>query len=75
MFYYTNYPIEVFPGMWRTLVVTLLPVSIVVHWPAQALLGRLDAWAWAAAGSSLVIWLAVVWFWDRQLKHYASAGG
>jgi len=75
MFYYANYPLEVYPVMWRNLFVTLLPFSIVVHWPAQALLGRLDAWAWVAAGSTLVIWLTVVWFWDRQLKHYASAGG
>jgi ABC-2 type transport system permease protein len=75
MFYYTNYPLEVYPAIWRNIFITLLPFSIVVHWPAQALLGRLDISAWVAAGATLAIWLVVVWFWDRQLEHYASAGG
>jgi ABC-2 type transport system permease protein len=75
MFYYTNYPLEVYPTMMRNIFVTLLPFSIVVHWPAQALLGRLDAWAWVAAGATLALWLLVVWFWERQLKQYVSAGG
>ncbi len=75
MFYYTGRPLDVYPLFWRTLFITVLPFSVAVHWPAQALLGRLDLSAWIAAGATLIIWLGVLWFWGRQLKQYTSAGG
>ncbi len=75
MFFFGYYPLDVYPLVWRTLFITVLPFSVAVYWPAQALLGRLDLSAWVAAGATLTIWVGVIWFWDRQLKQYTSAGG
>jgi ABC-2 type transport system permease protein len=70
-----EYPQEVFPLALRTVLVTVLPLSVATYWPAQALLGRVNAVAWIALAGAVALTVVVVRLWGRQLRHYASAGG
>jgi ABC-2 type transport system permease protein len=70
-----EFPLNIYPLALRTIFVTALPFSVAVHWPAQALLGRLDPAAWLAFGAALVLWMLSYVFWRSQMKRYTSGGG
>lgn len=68
-------PLEVYPALMRTVLSTVLPLSVATHWPAQALLGRVTPAAWIACAGAVAGWLLVRRAWANQLRRYASAGG
>jgi ABC-2 type transport system permease protein len=68
-------PLEVYPPLVRTVLSTLLPLSVATHWPVQTLLGRVTPVAGTACGGAVAVWLLVRCAWARQLRRYASAGG
>jgi ABC-2 type transport system permease protein len=72
---FSDFPLNVYPLALRTVFVTVLPFSIAIHWPAQALLGRLEPGAWIAFCATVAAWALSYMFWLSQMKRYSSGGG
>jgi ABC-2 type transport system permease protein len=69
-----RWPIEVFPGVWRTVFTFAIPIAIMTTYPAQALLGKLDArTALATLGGSLVLLIVSRAVWRTAIRSYTSA--
>jgi ABC-2 type transport system permease protein len=69
-----RFPVGVFPAMLRFALTFLLPVAFMTTFPAQAVLGNLDALT-MIAGILLAATLFVLsaWFWRRAVLSYSSA--
>ncbi len=69
-----KYPLDVLGKLARPIVLTILPVMVMVNFPAQAFFGRLE-WYWYFYSFAL----AGVWLWGSRkfflfaLRHYSSA--
>jgi ABC-2 type transport system permease protein len=69
-----RWPVQVFRGVWRFVFTFVLPVAVMTTYPAEALLGRLDAHtALAAAGGALVLAVVSRLVWRLAIRNYTSA--
>ena len=72
----SRYPIDIFSGWTRIVLVFIAPVLITTNVPSQAFIGNMNlslaAWLFIAAGGLLVC-SRLVWNWGLQA--YTSAGG
>jgi ABC-2 type transport system permease protein len=74
------YPVSVFPRGVAYLLTFLLPLAFAAFFPAAVLLGRTEdlfvpLWlAIASPAVGLLLYVAAVVFFHRQLRHYASPG-
>lgn len=69
-----RYPVSFYRGAVRALLTFVVPVAYLASFPAEALLGRVDAGRLpigiALAGGALAF---ARWWWRRALRHYSSA--
>jgi ABC-2 type transport system permease protein len=69
-----RWPIEVFPGVWRTVFTFAIPIAIMTTYPARALLGTLDArTALATLAGSVVLLIVSRAVWRTAIRSYTSA--
>jgi ABC-2 type transport system permease protein len=69
-----RWPIDVFPGVWRTVFTFAIPVAIMTTYPARALLGTLHArTALATLGGSIVLLVVSRAVWRTAIRSYTSA--
>jgi ABC-2 type transport system permease protein len=71
---YTGRPHGIFTGWVRRVLVSLLPFSLIVSYPAALLFGQ-RAWPIVAqvAGVTAAVFLIMVCFWSRGVRAYGSA--
>lgn len=69
------YPGTIFSKALQNFLTYVLSIGLIAFVPASALLGREGWGALWALGSAVVIMLAAIFFWNRMLKNYTSAGG
>lgn len=69
-----RWPIDVFTGAARFLLVALVPVALITSFPADALRGTWSLQTLAVAGTVSLVFLAGSrWAWKRSLANYTSA--
>jgi ABC-2 type transport system permease protein len=69
-----RWPVSVFRGFWRLLFTVVIPLALMTTFPAEALLGRLPAWAAAASLlGTLAFAAAARAVWTRAIGRYTSA--
>jgi len=69
-----RWPVQVFPGAWRTVFTFVIPVAIMTTYPAMALLGTIDATqALATAGGAFALLAISRWVWRIAIRNYTSA--
>lgn len=71
----SQYPKEIFPKTIQTIFVTAVPFMIMVYYPTQVLLDRIDNSIFYAFIATIVFLLTSIAFWNSCLKKYTSAGG
>jgi ABC-2 type transport system permease protein len=71
----SQYPKEIFPKVVQTVFVTAVPFMVMVYFPTQILLARVDITIIYAIITSFVFLVGSIAFWNRCLKKYNSAGG
>lgn len=76
VFDFARWPVGLFKGGWRLLFTFVIPLGLMTTYPAEALLGSLDARTalLSAAGSLVFAGLARL-VWTRAIGKYTSAGG
>lgn len=69
-----RFPTEIFSNFLQILFTFVLPVAVIIAFPAKVLLGLLNPLGiiYAFALSSTLVFLAIK-FWNASLKHYSSA--
>lgn len=72
---FAEFPLEIYSGIIRLALMTVIPLSVFVYFPTQALLGRLPLMAYLSIPISLLFFLLSIFIWNNQLKNYRSAGG
>ncbi len=71
-----RWPSSVFRGALSVIFTFVIPLAVMTTFPAQALLGRLDALHLVSALVGAGLFAAVARFaWTRSIVHYTSAGG
>jgi ABC-2 type transport system permease protein len=71
-----RWPVTVFRGVVRFLFTFVLPLALMTTYPAEALLGRLEATTLAGAVSGAVVAFVLSRaFWTASVGRYTSAGG
>ncbi len=69
-----RFPTDIYRGAVRFLVVFVIPVVLLITFPAKALLGRLSAWqVGLSLSTSLILSFLSLKFWYWSLKRYSSA--
>lgn len=69
-----RWPVSVFRGLWRVVFTFIIPVAVMTTFPAEALLGRLDAArALGTAGGALALVLLSRVVWRIAIRSYTSA--
>jgi ABC-2 type transport system permease protein len=75
-----QYPLDVYAGWFRALMLFVVPIGCVDYLPITAVLGRpniVGAPAWLCAASPLVGWAFLgvsLWVWGFGVRRYASTG-
>jgi ABC-2 type transport system permease protein len=72
---FAEFPIEIYSRFLRFVLITIIPFSIWVYFPTQALLGRLPLIAYLSLLFGLLFFGLSIIIWNNQLKKYRSAGG
>lgn len=68
------YPVSFFKGIIRAVLTVAVPVAFATTFPAQALLGTIDAWVLPSAIVLTIFALLVThWLWNFAANHYSSA--
>lgn len=70
-----KYPLSIFPKALQAVTAFVIPVGMIGFFPASALLGRLDAKAFAALIPCIIFMLAGVWLYNGMVKLYEGVGG
>jgi len=74
LMYTARFPTEIFGEPLRLIFTLVLPITVIVAFPAKAFLGILDwKWIWFAFALSSVLVFSSLKFWSASLKHYSSA--
>jgi ABC-2 type transport system permease protein len=69
-----RFPVSTFQGILRILLTVIVPIAFITTFPAQAVLGRLDALTLAgAAVMGAAMFGFSVWFWRYAVRSYSSA--
>ena len=69
-----RWPVDVFRGAWRILFTYIIPVAVMTTFPAEALLGRIDAkTALATIGGAIALLLGSRLVWRFAIRNYTSA--
>ena len=69
-----RFPVSTFPGLVRILLTFVLPIAFMTTFPAQAVLGRLDAaMTIVAVMLAGLLFAFSAWFWRRAVLSYSSA--
>lgn len=69
-----RFPVNTFPGMIRLVLTFVVPVAFITTFPAQAVLGRLDApTVLAALAFGLALFAGSAGFWRYAIRNYSSA--
>lgn len=72
----SQYPLTIYPGWLRTLLLSILPVGFINYIPIRFLLGKGGSW-WSLAASPVAAaaaFLVAYSFWSLGHRHYHSAG-
>jgi ABC-2 type transport system permease protein len=75
-----QYPLDVYAGWFRNVMLFVVPIGCVSYLPLTAVLGRpnsVGAPAWVCAASPLVGWAFLglsLWVWGFGVRRYASTG-
>jgi len=72
---YASYPGSIYGKKLSIVFSTVVPLLIVAHYPASALLGFAMNGILIAIVSVCVLVTVSIWFWYRTLRKYSSAGG
>lgn len=69
-----KFPIDIFKGFFRTILIYLVPVAYIATFPVEALLGRVG-WERIIPAIFLAVGTFALshWFWNFSLRHYSSA--
>jgi ABC-2 type transport system permease protein len=69
-----RWPVHVFPGAWRFIFTFIIPVAIMTTFPAEAMLGKIDArTALATLGGCLALLIVSRMVWRTAIRSYTSA--
>jgi ABC-2 type transport system permease protein len=69
-----RWPVDVFQGVWRFVFTFVIPIAVMTTFPAEALLGRLDArTALGTAGGTLLLVALSRLVWRTAIRSYTSA--
>jgi ABC-2 type transport system permease protein len=69
-------PIDLYIDPLKFILTFIIPLGIMITFPAKGLIGILDFFSiLVALGLGISIFLASLMFWKGSLKHYQSAGG
>lgn len=77
---YGNYPFRIFPTMLQQVLTFALPVAFVAYLPASVLLERTGGLhvspllGWGAPVVGITLFALALRIWNRQSRHYQSAG-
>ncbi len=69
-----RFPVSTFQGVLRVMLTLVIPIAFITTFPAQAILGRLDAVTFVASvvmGFGMFVFSA--WFWRFAIRQYSSA--
>lgn len=69
------YPKSIFSKSFQSILTYIIPISLLASYPASALLGKVDGNVVFALLSSVVFFVAGLWFYFKTVKNYTSAGG
>jgi len=69
-----RFPTDIYRGFMRFLITFVIPVVLLITFPAKALLGLIQPWqVGISLGISLVLSVLSLKFWYYSLRHYSSA--
>lgn len=69
-----RFPPEIFSPKLKVVFTYVVPIFIIIAYPAKALLGHISPlWAVVAMVYSIIFVRMALWMWNRNLKHYSSA--
>ncbi len=69
------YPRSIFSKMFQSIITWILPISLLGSFPASALLGKPVTGALGAVLCAVVFLIVGLWFYNRMVRNYTSAGG
>ena len=69
------YPRSIFSKAFQSIITWILPISLLGSFPASALLGKSVTGALGAVLYSVAFLIAGLWFYNRMVRNYTSAGG
>lgn len=72
---FSEYPLEIYSGFLKTLFITFVPVTILVYYPTQVILNRMDIKMLYASSGVFMFYALSLTLWSSVLKKYTSAGG
>lgn len=72
---FAEYPLEIYSGFMKTLFITFIPITIIVYYPTQIILNRMDIRILYASSGVFIFYGLSLLFWGTVLKKYTSAGG
>lgn len=75
LFNFGGYPLEIFPQVIKTVLLTALPFMVFAYFPSQVLLSRADMAILPGAILCFALFGFSLWLWELKLKKYTSAGG
>lgn len=69
-----KYPLDIYRGVLKTILVFFLPIAVMVTFPTKFLLGRLTLpfMLWSLSAGIILLYTSHV-FWNFALRHYSSA--
>lgn len=74
IFYYIEYPLEIYPKGFRALISTILPFGIVAYIPARIIIRGFDLGLFSLYMGVFVFYLLVnLFIWNKGTKAYSSA--
>lgn len=77
---FAGYPLDIFPGFIRDILVFVVPFAFVNYFPAIHLLGKDASMAWWPGVYAMppllgvLLFSLVYWFWRRSVRAYSSTG-
>jgi ABC-2 type transport system permease protein len=69
------YPLSIFSKPFRFIISFIIPVAMVGFFPASALLSRPAPESLISAAVSILFFMFGLYYWNRMLARYSSAGG
>ncbi len=70
-----EFPVNIFPKTFQTILITVVPFAVWVNIPANALLNRLDYTIFITFVFCVLFFYVSLKIWNRCIKKYSSAGG